>query len=249
MAMAEIYRGRVNAGMAQLREVSDVQITHGNRRPAAVGLWFTGMVLARNGQPELAVEQHTTAMNFGPNFLQNSAALAIVVARQGNLHRAGQVLESLRNTGPALDPTGWEEQALLVESEIARAEEDYDRAIQLLERARELAGVQFMGGGFISDRPLVTEALAQAYLEKGDLQQAERLFREIVEMAGDRLYWPWIWLEAHTSLAELAVRDGRMEEAEALADVVRGYWGAAGGQNQPMVDRVLERLDRILPST
>jgi tetratricopeptide (TPR) repeat protein len=249
MAMAEIYRGRVNAGMARLREVSDVQITHGNRRPAAVGLWFTGMVLARNGQPELAIEQHTTALNFGPSVLQNSTALAIVVARQGDLTRARQVLETMKETGPAVDPMGWEEQVLLLEGESARAEDDHDRAIQLLERARALARVRFMGGGFISDRPLVTEALAQAYLEKGELQQAERFFREIVEMAGDRLYWPWIWLEAHTSLAELAVRDGRVEEAEALADVVRGYWGAAGGQNQPMVDQALERLDRILPST
>ena len=65
----------------------------------------------------------------------------------------------------------------------------------------------------------------------------------------NNIHWPWIWLEAHTSLAELAVRDGRVEEAEALAGVVRGYWGAAGGQHQPMVDQALERLDRILPST
>jgi tetratricopeptide (TPR) repeat protein len=248
-AMGEIYRGRINAGVTRLHEVSDAQIAAGNRMSAAVGLWFTGMVLFRNGQPDLALEQHTKALNFGPGLLQNSASLAVVVLRQGNLRRAEQILATLRETGPAIDPGGWEEQALLLEGELARARGEFDRAIEILERARKLAGVRFLGGGFISDLPQVVETLALTNLEKGDLDEAGRLFQEIVDMTGDRLYWPWVWLEAHVHLAELAMRDNRREDAAELAAVVRAYWGAAAGQNQPMVDQALERLDRIVPLT
>ena len=49
------------------------------------------------------------------------------------------------------------------------------------------------------------------------------------------------------NLAELAVRDGRQEEARRWAAVVRQYWAGGQAEKQPMVDDALARLERILP--
>ena len=246
-ATAEIYRGQVRAGLSRLVATTDLQVASANRFNAAVGKWFTGMVLERNGDTASAVEQFTGAANLSVRFLDSREALGVSYARRGELKKAETIAGGIRELGPNLREPGWERHALRVEATLALAREEWDEAIRLLEQAYELSGVRFLAGGFVSDRPLYAEALALAYVQKGDLRSAEPLFTEIVEMAGDRLFWPWIWLGAQVQLAELAVRDNRSAEAERPAEVVRRFWGDAGGQNQPLVDGYLDRLDRIVP--
>ena len=246
-ATIEIYRGRVVAGLSRLFDTSQLQIAAGNFNTAAVALWFTGLILAENGDPGLAYEQLTKAINMAGEFPDTIIALGVLAARSGDIEGANKVLAGLRDWGAKVDENLWRRQALFLEGELALAQEDTGRAVALLAQARGLAGVRLLGGGWVSDRPLLTEALARAHMADGDLEAAEKRYLEIAEMAGDRLYWPWIWLGAHVNLAELAVRDGRELEAGHWAAVVRRYWGAAQGEKQPMVDEALARLDRILP--
>ncbi|MCZ6600583.1 MAG: hypothetical protein O7A07_07055 [Acidobacteria bacterium] len=247
LAMSEIYRGRINAGLSRLSDSSQLQIAAGNFNTAVVALWFTGLILDENGDPALAFQQLTKAINLAPDFPDTIAALGVLAARRGDTKRASLVLAGLRDWGAKVDESRWRRQALFLEGELALAQEDIDQALVLLAEARDLAGVRLLGGGLISDLPLLTDALARAQVAAGDLDAAGELFREITGMAADRLYWPWIWLGAHVSLAELAVRDGREEEAGRWAAVVRQYWGGAHDEKQPMVDEALARLDRILP--
>lgn len=247
LATSEIYQGRINAGLSRLSDSSQLQIAAGNFNTAVVALWFTGLILHENGDPALAFEQLNKAINLAPDFPDTIAALGVQAARGGDTRRASQVLAGLRQWGAKVDESLWRRQALFLEGELAAAQEDTDQAVVLLTQARDLAGVRLLGGGLISDLPLLTDALARAHLAGGDLDAAEALFREITEMAADRLYWPWIWLGAHVHLAELAVREGREEEAGRWAAVVRQYWGEKRDEKQPMVDEALARLDRILP--
>ena len=176
------------------------------------------------------------------------AALGVLAAREGETQRASLALASLRAWGEERDEKYWLRQALLVEGELAVAEGDHARAIEVLEQGVALSGLRSLGGGLISDLPLMTDSLARAYLAQGDLEAAREQFLAIAEMAGDRLFWPWIWLQAHVHLAELAAREGNMDEAEKWASVVRVYWGEAGGQNQPLVDNALQQLQMALPT-
>ena len=134
-----------------------------------------------------------------------------------------------------------------MEGVLAQAEGNYAVAVETLRTAKGLSRARFLAGGYISDLPVYLETLALALLEKGDLEAAEQEFQEIVSLAGDRLYWPWIWLGAHVHLAELAARDRRPDDARRHAAVVGRYWGGAGGHQQPLVDDLLERLSRIIP--
>ena len=250
-AMAEIYAGSVRAGIARLATMSDLQAASSNRASAAVGKWITGMVLHSNGDTASAVQQFTDAANLRVDLLDSREALGVIYAGRGELESAETIAGGIRELGPKLTRAehGWERHALRVEGAVALAREDFDQAIGLFREAYELSGIRFLGGGFVSDRPLYAETLAQAYRQKGDLREAQALFTEVTEMEGERLFWPWIWLGAHVELAELATRDNRPEDAAPAAARVRQFWAAAAGQNQSLVDGYLERLDRIVPAT
>ncbi len=246
-AMAEVYRGRVTSAVARLDDLNNLQIAAGNRLAASVGLWLTGHLLMGGGEPELALEQFTRGLNLEASFVDTLGAAAVLLARSGETRRAERILTRLQESGPEMDPRNWERQALWVEGELARATGEHARAIDLLKRARQQGRVRFLAGGYVSDAPLFADALARAYLDQGDVAAAERVSRELVELHADRLYWPWLWMEAQVRLAELAVRGNRPEEAQRHAGVVRRYWPGAGGQGQPLVDGLLERLDRVVP--
>ena len=246
-ASAELYRGTIRAGLTRLVAMADVQTATANHSAAAVAKWMTGLVLERNGDPGLAIQQFTEAANLYADFLDSREALGVAYVLDGELKSAETIATGIRELGAMVHETGWERHALRVEAAAALARERWDEAISLLQDAYELAGVRHLAGGYISDRPLYAEALAEAYMAKGDLVSAERVFGEIAGMAADRLHMPWIWLGAHVHLAELATRDRRMADAARHAAAVRQYWGEAGGQNQPLVDGYLDRLERVVP--
>jgi tetratricopeptide (TPR) repeat protein len=249
LAITDVYRGRINAALSRLSDLIDLQLAGGNNGFGSVALWFTSMILESNGNPDLAFEQLMKAIPLAPNFPDTMAALGVLAAHVGETRRASQALAGVRAWGEDRDERLWKRQALLVEGELALAEGDHARAVAALREGRALASLRALGGGLISDLPLMADALARAYLEQGDLAAARTEFVAITEMAGDRLFWPWIWLSAHVHLAELDAREGRMDEAEAWAEVVREYWEAAAGQNQPMVDEAIERLRLALPAS
>ena len=249
MAATDIYRGRINAALSRLSDLTDLQLAGGNNGLGAISIWFTAMILEANGNPDLAFQQLIKGIPLAPDFPDTMAALGVLAAHEGETTRAAQALASVRAWGEKKEDRLWLRQALLVEGELALAEGDHARGVELLTQGKELAGLRLLGGGLISDIPLMTEALARAYLLQGDLDAASREFTAITEMHGDRLVWPWIWLSAHVHLGELAAREGRMEEAESWAAAVRGYWQEAAGQNQPLVDRALERLRIALPAS
>jgi tetratricopeptide (TPR) repeat protein len=249
MAITDVYRGRINAALYRLSNLTDLQLVGGHNGFAAVSIWFTAMLLEANGNPDLSFEQLTKAIPLAPDFPDTMASLGVLAAHEGETTRAAQALASVRAWGEERDERLWLRQALLVEGELALAEGDHARAVAVLTEARALAGLRLLGGGLISDVPLMADALARAYLDQGDLQAARREFTAIAEMQGDRLFWPWIWISAHVHLAELAAREGRMDEAQGWASIVRGYWEQAAGQNQPLVDRSIERLQIALPES
>ncbi|MFQ5669557.1 MAG: tetratricopeptide repeat protein [Acidobacteriota bacterium] len=246
-AVAELYRGGASLSQAHLDQMIGPLLAQRRGLPAAAALWFSGMIFERNDMADFAIKQYTKAFSFYPQFMENMAAMGLLYARQGKEKDARLILGELEEAAKKYKwSPHWKDYALLLEGTLSRIDGDFDRAIELLDRAR--AKLRFIEGiGFFSDGPLFAESAARAYLDQGDLAAAQKLFEQITEMHAARLAWPWIWVEAHMNLAELAARDNRMEEAEHQASIVRTYWGAMQGHSQRMVDEALQRLSRLTP--
>jgi tetratricopeptide (TPR) repeat protein len=247
--MAEVYHRQNIAAIARLNELTDLQTAAGNRLAAAVGLWFNGHLLLASAEPELAQEQFTRALNLEPGFVDTLGSTGVLLVRHGEGKRAERILKHLRTAGPGLDAMNWERQALWIEGEMARARGDHKAALALLVRAREQATVRYLAGGYVSDLPIFLDALARTYIDQGDVAAAEKVTRELVELHADRIYWPWLWMEAQVRLAELARRGNRPDEAAEHAAIVRRYWAGAAGEGQSLVDGLLARLDRAVPAS
>ena len=247
LAMARLYMGELEGALTQLDQVSQLHVAAENRQAAAVGLWFTGHVLERNGDEELAVQQYTTGLNLHPELLDNRAAIGVMMARAGDAKRAGLIVDAMRTIGAKLRERGWERHPLRVQAAVAQAAGDYDQAVRLLRQARDLSRVRFLAGGFISDRPVFTDALAEALLAQGNLDEAGREFEALAAMQGERVLWPTLWIGAHVRLAEIAARQNRMADAQRWAGVVREAWGAAGGKRRALIDQALDATSRAVP--
>ncbi len=141
---------------------------------------------------------------------------------------AKSLLEQALQEAKRLGKQGHEIQLLIILGGVYAAEKDHAKALECMERAGGLA----QGRKYYRVLAQAMLELARIYLERGDLTNAEQRLAtglDASRQVGDKYFLP----RDLSTLAELKVRRGQVEEAEALyeeaTDVVEGLLVNAPG--------------------
>jgi serine/threonine protein kinase/tetratricopeptide (TPR) repeat protein len=224
LALLEMYRGRYGLATDELRQAVAINQRHG----AGVSefrdrLFLVRTLLARRqtsaAQSELAAaEKLAGRLSLGPEWLY---MLGTIQVRLGRLSGARQTLASMQKTigNPLMDSSANRNtdldrgQLAVLQGEIARAEGRSLDAIPLLESAPRRE--EWM-------TPLDT--LAGALLDADRLEDAAKLYEQILARKSLGGEAQEEWLAAHVSLGDIHAKRGRTADARAQYERLLALW-------------------------
>jgi tetratricopeptide (TPR) repeat protein len=212
-AFLEMYRGRYDAAISELRQAIVINVAQG----AAISEFRDRLILARaldakakkrEADSELdAVDRLIARMQLGPEWLRIPA---VIHARRGDVRRARRIVEVMTKTSGAATADSAanrnlaQDQAHVAHArgELARAEGQAADAVSILDAARV--------GTF--DLQIV-DALAAAQLAAGDLEAAAKSYEEVIANPSLGHEAQETWLRAHLSLGDVHQRRGHGDAA------------------------------------
>jgi tetratricopeptide (TPR) repeat protein len=224
MAFLEMYRGRYDAAIKELRQA--VLIDQSNqfgvseyrdRLILARALAAKGMAPAAASELDAATRLRTT-LSLGPEWLR---MLAKLEARRGRVKEARRLVDEMSKrawdaTASSSANRSMEEDQTYInqaQGEVALAERRFDEAIRLLEAA-SLSD---------TDEDLV-ESVAAAQAAAGHLEVAAKRYEEFLAVPRFGSETQELWFRSHAALGEIYERLGRPDDARRTYEALVKIW-------------------------
>ena len=171
-----------------------------NLEPDQAGAYLVaGKFYSAVKKPEAALKMLQRAGRLRPQDLKISTLLAEFYLDNNYLQQAKAAIEDILNEHPGYFP------GRLLEIKRVLAEKDYDQALLLCDA--------YLKSNPAADQLLVLKGMA--YVEKGELEQAERLFSQAVKMTPNNI-------NAKFRLLDVYLKEAKIEEAHKLSRDIFG---------------------------
>ena len=216
MALLDMYQGKYQDAEQRLRRAivlteKDTLVKARNHLYLAILLSGVGDTAGQTKELDRA-SAALAAWPDTPVWLH--ARVGAAYARAGVVSKAGQILRKLTAEVDPDDSASIVELHIL-EGEIALANRDCKRSIELFQPASQSTGV-----------PLQWASLGRAYLKAGDLEHAAASYEMLIELRGRSLGWEpqQDWLEAHAAVAEIYLKQGKKAPAMTRQNELAQLW-------------------------
>jgi DNA-binding winged helix-turn-helix (wHTH) protein/tetratricopeptide (TPR) repeat protein len=222
-----LHRGQSERALSLLEEVR-AGPTHDRVKAAAANL--AAHILLETGAPERALSWANDAERWGRANAGEWEALfnrAVALARQGRATEAALAAEELRLKAHRLPSHREIRRHHHLLGELALARGQPSTAIFHLRQAESLLPPRGVPGSRIAPTHVpIWYALATAFREAGDAEQAIVWYRKVAESGIERVNWPILYVRSFHFLGDLSERLGRRTDAQGYYQRFRDLWQA-----------------------
>ncbi|HEX2344838.1 MAG TPA: protein kinase [Vicinamibacterales bacterium] len=224
MAFLEMYRGRYDAAIKELRQAILINQTnrfgvseYRDRLILARALAAKGMSAAAGSELDGAARVRAT-LSLGPEWLR---MLAKLEARRGRVKEARRLVDEMSKrawdatAGSSANRSMDEDQTYInqAQGEVALAEGRFDEALRLVEAAS------------LSDRDEdLIESVAAANVAAGHLDVAAKRYEELLATPRFGHESQELWFRSHVTVGEIYERLGRADEARRKYEALVKIW-------------------------
>ncbi|MFQ5791227.1 MAG: tetratricopeptide repeat protein [Acidobacteriota bacterium] len=231
--LTHLYRGEFDEALAANAREQETARRVGDPAAQVHAAWYRGHVRAELGQFAEANAAFITALEVDPDEPQTLHLAGLMTARQGDTGSLRYQIDDLRQALRGSHRPSQIRRVHHLDGELALLQEQPARALALFEKANGLF-----------PHPLYREAMARAWLARGDLAAAEAAYRNIVQATDERLDVPLYYVKALHQLARVLEGRGERQEAAFYYQRFLDHWEGAT-RPPPGVAEARRRLERI----